>query len=134
MTNATTPRLLDSKSRAVFYRAPHLETSDSRIPLWLTYSAPVLHHAIPAIPAGGNGTAVGLTLVASSDGAVRVYSGPVGDYLGLVERGFRGWLQRFRLEKQARKRAKHEQNEILKQEQAAEIAANLLNELENKHA
>ncbi|WP_326788741.1 hypothetical protein [Streptomyces sp. NBC_00151] len=126
----TTPRLLDAKkSRAVFYRTLNLETSDSRIPLWLTYSAPVLHHVIPAIPAASNGQPVGFSLVATSDGSVRAYSGPVGDYLGLIERGGpRGWFQRFQLERQARKRAKHEQNELKKNEQAAEIAADILKE------
>jgi hypothetical protein len=129
MTNATTPRLLDSKkSRAVLYRTPNLKTSDSRIPLWLTYSVPVLHHVIPAIPAASNGRPVGFSLVATSDGSVRVFSAPAGDLLGIVERGFRGWVQRFRLEKQARKRAKHEQNELKKQEQAAELAAELMND------
>ncbi|MFE0131767.1 hypothetical protein ACFWY6_09335 [Streptomyces sp. NPDC059037] len=129
MTNSTTPRLLDPKgSRAVFYARPNLKTSEDRIPVRLTYSARVLHHVIPAVPGAANGAAVGFALVAFPDGSARVYSGPVGEFLGLVERGPRGWLQRIRLERQARRRAMQEQNELKKQEQAEAIASDILKE------
>lgn len=129
MTSNATPRLLEPKgARAVFYRDPGLAKSTDRIPVWLTYSAPVLHHVIPAAPIGTNSSAVGFTLVASPDGAVRVYSRPAGEYLGLVERGFRGWLQRLQLERQARKRAQNEREALRKSEKAALVAAEILKE------
>lgn len=129
MTSNPTPRLLDPKgARAVFYRDPGLAKSTDRIPVKLTRSAPVLNHVIPASPGANNGMPVGFALVASPDGSVRVYSGPVGEYLGLVEKGFRGWLQRYRLERQSRKRAQSERAELSKNEKAAEIAASILEE------
>lgn len=135
MSASAVPRLLEPKgARVVFYKSPDLKTSEDRVPVRLTYSARVLHHVIPAVPGAANGAAVGFSLAATPDGSVRAYSGPAGDFLGLIERGPRGWLQRFQLERQARKRAKQEQNELKKQEQAAEIADDLLNELENNHA
>ncbi|WP_405916272.1 hypothetical protein [Streptomyces sp. NBC_00728] len=126
MTTNVTPRLLEpAGSRAIFYRSPDFKTSADRIPTRLTYSARVIHYVIPATPTGANSSAVGFTLVASLDGAVRAYSGPIGDYLGLIERGPRGWVQRFQLERQARKRAKHELNELKKNEQVAALAAEI---------
>lgn len=126
MSNAV-PRLLEPKgARAVFYKSPDLKTSEDRIPVRLTFSARVLHHVIPAVPGATNGMPVGFSLVATSDGSVRAYSGPAGDFLGIVEPGPRGWFQRLRLERQARKRAKQEQNELKKTEQAAVIAAEIL--------
>ncbi|MFD3561645.1 hypothetical protein ACFWVU_18465 [Streptomyces sp. NPDC058686] len=129
MTTNATPRLLEPKgARAVFYKTPDLKTSEDRISVRLTYSARVLHYVIPAVPAAANGAAVGFALVATSDGSVRPYNRIDEDYLGLVERGPRGWIQRIQLERQARKRAKQYRNELKKSEQAAVIAAEILKE------
>ena len=91
----------------------------------LTYSARVLHHVIPASPGAANGTPVGFSLVADSDGSVRAFSAPVDDFLGLIERGPRGWLQRFRLERQAREKAKQELRDLMTNERVAALAAEI---------
>lgn len=128
-TNNQTPRLLDPKgARAVFYKSPNLLTSEDRIPLRLTYSARVLHFVVPASPGASNGAAIGFSLVASPEGDVRAYSRPDGSFMGLVERGPRGWFQRFQLERQSRKRAQAELAELMKNEQAAILAASILRE------
>lgn len=87
MSASAVPRLLEPKgARVVFYKSPDLKTSEDRVPVRLTYSARVLHHVIPAVPGAANGAAVGFSLAATPDGSVRAYSGPAGDFLGLIER------------------------------------------------
>ncbi|MFJ4941518.1 hypothetical protein ACIP4V_02620 [Streptomyces albidoflavus] len=123
--------LLETSSRAVFYRTPELKNSEQRLPAKLTYSTPVLRYVVQELPSGANGMAAGFAYVQTENGSVVALQGPTGKFLGTVESGPRGWLNRFRLEKAARKRARSEREEIKKNEKAAEIAAQILEENRN---
>ncbi|MGV9569011.1 hypothetical protein ACWDRX_05075 [Streptomyces nigra] len=109
----------------MFYRAPNLEKSSDRIPAKLTYSTPVIRYAVQELPSGTNGMPVGFAYVQTQNGSVIAVQALTRDCLGIVERGPRGWLRRLQLERQARKRAKQEQNELMMNERVAALAAEI---------
>ncbi|GAA2442992.1 hypothetical protein ACFPFX_09200 [Streptomyces mauvecolor] len=80
--------------RAVFYKAPRFDkrnaAGDYLVPRGerLIYTAPVLRFAVsPPTDKTANGAGVGYSLVLVRDGAVRAYSQPTDDFLGVIEPG-----------------------------------------------
>lgn len=81
--------------RAAFYKDPDWDLSprdkdrEFLIPPGheLVDSTPVLHFAVNPAPTVANGDVVGFAYATTPEGAVRAFSGPVGDFLGIVEPG-----------------------------------------------
>lgn len=125
MTSKPGFALLETKNRAVFYRAPNLRKSSDRIPAKLTYSTPVLRYAVQELPSGANGMSVGFAYVQTENGSVIAVQALTGDCLGIVEQGIRGWIRRIQLERESRRKAKNERHALMMDERVAALAAEI---------